>query len=225
MNIPGPQDLVLQANQLPLAVYLVLLFLSGMALILIRDWRVAISALLVEYLVLGMMLAQLVDPELAFAKVLVGLFICPMLYLSARQAGWRENLTLFSHGLRALIGRRTLIEQTFPPGHLFRLMLVLLLVVIAFALGQGYPLPELPFSAAVAVYWLVLAGLLILNITSDPFKAGQGLLTLLIGFELWYTTLNDSLLLAGLWGGVNIVLALVIGYLTTAHGVVPEEEL
>jgi len=71
---------------------------------------------------------------------------------------------------------------------------------------------------------LTLSGLLILILTEDPLKIGQGLLTAIIGFELWYTTLERSLLIVGLWGAVNLLLALAIGYLMAVRGVKLEED-
>ena len=87
------------------------------------------------------------------------------------------------------------------------------------------PLQELDPVITTAVYWLVLVGLGVLMITEDPMKVGHGLFTLLTGFGLYYFTLESSLLLTGLWGTVNLLLALSIGYLTVVRGTGPEEEL
>jgi hypothetical protein len=74
-----------------------------------------------------------------------------------------------------------------------------------------------------AVYWLILAGLVTLVLTEDPMRVGHGLFTALTGFDLYYTTLEKSLLLTGLWGAVNLLIALAIGYLTIAKGAGQEE--
>jgi len=63
-----------------------------------------------------------------------------------------------------------------------------------------------------------------LIITEDPLKTGIGLLTILTGFDLFYTTLEHSLLITGLWGAVNLLLSLAISYLIIAKGANPEEE-
>ena len=218
------QEIVNFIQQLPPGLPILLLFLTGGLLVLVRDWRISIVALLVQYLAMGLVLARLVRPEVALAKVLVGLFICPMLYLSARQAGWRYELTFSHFGLRALLGQRTLTGEVFPPGRAFRLILLLLLGVTTFSLAQTYPISNLPPVVSVAVYWMAASGILILMLTEEPLKLGQGLLTAIIGFELWYTTLEQSLLMVGLWGAVNLLLALAIGYLTAVRGVKIEED-
>lgn len=218
------QAILSSIQTIPLELPVLLLFLTGSLLVLIRDWRVSIVALLAQYLAMGLVLAHLVRPEIAFAKVLVGLFICPMLYLSARQAGWRYQLTFSQFGLRALLGQRTLTGEAFPPGRAFRLFLLLLLGVTTFSLAQTYPIDNLPQVVSVAVYWLAATGLLILMLTEESLKLGHGLLTAIIGFELWYTTLEQSLFIVGLWGAVNLLLALAVGYLTAVRGVKLEED-
>jgi len=211
-------------NQLPLEIPILLFFITGSVFVLIQDWRISIGALLVQYGLMGIVLARLVRPEIALIKILVGLFICPMLYLSARQASWRRQLTFSQHGLRALLGQRTLSSEVFPPGRTFRLIALLLIAVTAFSLAQTYPISNLPLLVSIAIYWLTLAGILILILTENPLKIGQGILTIIVGFELWYTTLEGSLLVVGLWGAVNLLLALAIGYLMAVRGVHLEEE-
>jgi hypothetical protein len=75
-----------------------------------------------------------------------------------------------------------------------------------------------------AVFWLTLAGLVTLTLTEEPIKTGHGLFTALTGFELFYATVENSLLLTGLWGAMNLLIALAIGYLTVIRGTGPEEE-
>ena len=75
------------------------------------------------------------------------------------------------------------------------------------------------------MFWLVLAGLTTLTLTEDPIKVGHGLFTALVGFELFYATVENSLLLTGLWGAINLLIALAIGYLTVVKGTGLEEEL
>jgi hypothetical protein len=55
-------------------------------------------------------------------------------------------------------------------------------------------------------------------------KVGIGLLTGLTGFSLLYATVENSLLMTGLWGSVNLLIALAIGYLTVVKGAAFEEE-
>jgi hypothetical protein len=73
------------------------------------------------------------------------------------------------------------------------------------------------------VYWLGLAGITVLALTEDPMKAGHGIYTAFTGFWVLYAVLERSLLLTGLWGTVNLLIALAIGYLTVVKGTGTEE--
>ena len=96
------------------------------------------------------------------------------------------------------------------------------MALVSITLSRTFPLPGLALTITTAVYWLVLAGLVTLTLTEEPLKVGHGLFTVLSGFGLYYATLESSLLLTGLWGSVNLLLALAIGYLTVVKGTGPE---
>jgi hypothetical protein len=100
----------------------------------------------------------------------------------------------------------------------FRLFGALLVLLVAMTLGNTFPLPEPVGSITTAVYWLGLAGVLALVLTEEPLRAGVGLLTVFTGFDLFYASAEHSLLLTGLWGTVNLLIALAIGYLMVVKG-------
>ena len=78
-------DLVSQLQYVGFEIILLGLFITGGIIIVARDWRFLILTLLMQYVLAGLILAQLVRPDIAVLGVLVGAFICPILYLSARQ--------------------------------------------------------------------------------------------------------------------------------------------
>jgi hypothetical protein len=186
------------------------LFLTGGIIVVLRDWRVSLLALLGQYLLAGLVLSGLVLPEVALIKVLIGALICPMLYLAARQAGWGAG----QNGPAGSTWR-----EVFPAGPAFRLLAVTLMGLLAMALSQSYPPPVIPPGVGLASYWLMLIGLLILMLTEHPLKAGQGLLTAIIGFELLYTPIERSLAMVWLLAVVNLLLALAIAYLVVARDI------
>ncbi len=210
-------------GRLPLEAATLLFFVTGGLLFLIEDWRLSVGLLTGQYLTMGLVVGRLLRPEIGYAKVLVGLFIGLMLYLSARQAGWRQRLTFATHGLRTLLTTTPNSGNIFPPGRAFRLMTMLLAGVTAVSLAQSYPLGHLPHTVTLSVYWLMIIGLLVLLFTGHPLKVGQGLLTFITGFEIWFITLEGSLLMAGLWAVINLMITLAAGYLAAVRGVNPEE--
>jgi hypothetical protein len=192
------------------------LFLTAGLILVGRDWRLLILALLAQYILAGLILSRLVRPDIAILKVMIGAFICPILFLSARQVSFNPSLvSLLSKERR---------RSTPATGFVFRLLTTLLIVLVTIILSDTFTLPDLSLSLTIAVYWLILAGLTILVLTEDPMKAGHGLLTILVGFDLLYTTLERSLLITGLWGAVNLLIALALSYLIVAKGATPEEE-
>lgn len=216
------------------------LFVTASLILVGRDWRTLILALLVQYILVGLVLAQLVRPDIATLKVMIGAFICPILFLSARQVSvrglpagwsvtpaplrrpkwWQRSLAIMASLIRGQKRRRSRAAT----GFMFRIFAALLMMLVAINLSQTVALPGLPPNVNTAVFWLILAGLTTLALTEDPIKVGHGLFTALVGFELFYTTLESSLLLTGLWGAINLLIALAIGYLTVVKGTGLEEE-
>jgi hypothetical protein len=197
------------------------LFITGSLMVLLRDWRGSLLALLAQYLLAGLILSRLVLPEVAVIKVLVGALICPMLYLAVRQAGW---MTRREKDIGLGSGKVLAWRKMFSAGRPFRLLAVTLMALLAVALNQALPLPSLPFDVGLATYWLILVGLLILMLTEEPLKAGQGLLTVVVGFELFYTTAERSLIMIWMWAAVNLLLTLAVAYLAVARDVDSAEE-
>lgn len=214
------------------------LFITAGVILVARDWRTLILALLAQYILAGLILSRLVRPDIAVLKVMIGAFICPILFLSARQVSTRLSLFSpfaekgkgFSHWWKNFSFTSLLMgpDRRRGPaatGLMFRVLVVLLMIIVATTLSSTLALPDLSLNVTTAVYWLVLAGLVTLILTEDPMRVGHGLFTLFTGFDLYYTPLEKSLLMIGLWGAVNLLIALAIGYLTIAKGARPEEEL
>jgi hypothetical protein len=204
--LPSLYEILSQLEFITRELAIVGLFVAGGVMVLARDWRVSLLALLGQYLLAGLVLSRLVLPEVALIKILIGALICPMLYLAARQAGWRA-------------GRSPARRGMFPGGLAFQLLAVTLMALLAVTLSRSYPLPVVPPDVGMGSYWLISNGLLILMLTEEPLKAGQGLLTAIIGFELLYTPIELSLALVWLWAILNLLLTLAIAYLVVVRDV------
>jgi hypothetical protein len=211
------------------------LFVTASLILMARDWRFLILALLAQYILVGLVLSHLVRPDIATLKVLIGAFVCPILFLSARQvsssapslwlvsegetkASWWQRLVILFKGQ----DRRT--DSSEAMGTAFTSLLALLMILVATTLSNMVLLPGLSLNITTAVYWLILVGLMTLTLAESPLKVGLGLFTTLTGFELFYTTVESSLLITGLWGTINLLIALAIAYLTVVEGIGPEEE-
>jgi hypothetical protein len=74
-------------------------------------------------------------------------------------------------------------------------------------------LPGIGLPEVAGTLLLVGMGLLHLGITTKTLRVIIGLLTVLAGFEILYTAMENSNLVAALLAGVNLGLALVGSYL------------
>jgi hypothetical protein len=188
---------------------LIALLLAGSLLVVISDWRAGVVALLVEYAGTAILLMQLVIVEVALVKMIAGLLVVAILTITA----WQLNF-----GRPATPGVASWQSRFEAPTALpFRLMAVIMVVVSALYVASQpeLVLPGLDQAPAIntASYLLMALGLLNLGLTEEPFGAGMGLLTLLLGFEIFYAAVEPSLAVVALMVAVESSIALAISYL------------
>lgn len=179
-------------------------------LIVIQDWRLSLLALAVQYIFVGLLLTRVLVAELAALKALIGLIICPVLYVTAVRVRWGQPL--------AAADRQP--AWRLPTSTVFRLVVALMggLVSYNLATRPGLTLPEIQDPAInLACYALMCLGLLALGLTEEPLKSGMGLLTFMSGFELFYAGLEQSLLVIGFLGLANLLIALSVAYLASVR--------
>lgn len=205
------------------AVYLIMI---GAVIILVAwDWRIVLFALTAHYLVVGLLFVDVLDPRLTMVKVLVGLFVCLIMYMTARQVNLGklppdllpEEAAQLHQEQRLAVGPLR-IPETLPR----RLILAPLMITAVFFLSQSpeHQLPLIDETLAhfsLAVYTLLGMGMLGMVLTTEPWQAGIGLFLALSGFELFYVTINQSVLTLAMLAGVNLLVAVVLAYLTQGH--------
>jgi len=188
----------------------------------IRDWRYSLLALAIQYLVAGFLFVDVLVPHLAFTKVLVGIFLCIILYISARQVNWGqlpvdvsedEVVNTQEDRMLRLGPYRTSTEIPF---RIF-LLLMIVLATWSFAQTRAYQLPSVPDYFNIAIYVLGALGLFTVSLTSEPLKAGMGMLMFFSGFELFYAGIDQSLAVLAFLAVANVCLALVTAYLMAAQ--------
>ncbi len=205
------------------------LVLAATTIFLTSDWRLSLTGLLVQYLLLGLTLTRFIQPEVAIAKILAGILTVSILYLTARHlqdvkgqpAVEREG----SYFLGLHIG-----WGAGPLGLPLRLLVVLLVTLAVTRLFGFYHSPLLPADIAFVALWLGGMGMAGLVIGDEPLRVAPAILTLLAGFDLVYTSLEPSLAVSGFLGALTLLAALAFSYLATVHGlgaspVEPDEEM
>lgn len=203
------------------------LTITASIMVVVRDWRWALWALLVQYILLGVLHLRMLPPELALIKVLAGALVCPMLYWSAR---WVES----ERAHKAEVERRKIAEEKghvpLPPlswpirptSWVFRLLAVLLLAIVLYSVSNAFPLPFIAADIAPACVWLGLIGLLTLVLTSSPLPAGIGLLTLVSGFDLYFDVMSPGLVGIGMLAAIHLLMGLAVAYLITVDALTGE---
>jgi hypothetical protein len=106
-------------------------------------------------------------------------------------------------------------EESWPEGRLFRIFAASL-VLLAISTASIDLMAVLP-NAGPPVVWgglvLISLGFLHLGMTLHPLRVILGLFTTLTGFEVFFSTLENSILVAGLLAVITLGLALTGSYL------------
>lgn len=206
---------------------------TALALVTLRDWRWSLLALAGQYVLAGWLLTERLEPEVALLKTLVGLLVCLVLYITARQVNWgvHEQRITPERRLEDDDTSDSLPEQThrikvavLSTSLVFRLLAGSLTTgIVIYATRNGVvSLPELPAHMNLAAVGLIALGLLALSLTEEPLSAGMGLLTAMTGFTLFYHSLEQAITVIGFLIGIEFLIALIISYLTVAHHLTPE---
>jgi hypothetical protein len=207
------QDLFLRLSALSYVELTLGLLITGSVILVLEEWRLNLWALAAQYVLVGLLLVRVLPLRVALVKVMIGAMVCLILYLTVRRQRWgREAATAHVHG-----EAEGAEGDAFSMNLWFRLAVALLAAMTTYALGSRYPFVQQPPGISQASYWLVIAGLLCVVLTRDPFKVGLGLVTFQSGFGILLATFEKSLSVAALVGVVTILIALAISYLTAAQ--------
>jgi len=176
----------------------VLLLATSVGLVLSRDWRWSLGLLALQYFGMFWLVLGNWPLGMATAKLITG---------------WMAAGALLMTRLGA---PGDLPEETaWPEGRLFRLFAAGLVALAMASLAPAVPtwLPGLSPAETFGGLMLIGLGILHLGMTLQPSRVVIGLLTVLAGFEILYSGVENSLLVAALLSLLNLGLALVGSYL------------
>jgi hypothetical protein len=210
---------------------------TATVVLLFRDWRLTVPALLLNYIALALFLAeqQFVTPDmtilgavstLVLVKLITGLAVTLILAITAltfsREYGL-ENLDEFGLAELRRAARAAQRQRASQPFNLSDYIVPFWAGVLALfastTLPYVYAIAPTP-AADFAWYWLVLTGVLTIATASDLLKIGLGLLLCASGVDTLYTAVVSTLkegglnvIPLGLLSQFHILLALAIAYL------------
>ncbi|MEK7325085.1 MAG: hypothetical protein AAB217_07495 [Chloroflexota bacterium] len=195
-------------------------------LIVFLDWRTSVFALACQTIFAGLLYSQVLPPQIAGVKVVVGLLICLQMFVTARQMDGNKMPAELPEGLRSAQKQGggaepsgSSLRSIVPTGLPFRIVAALMVGVIAWqgSLLPELSLPEVPPSVGLATIGLLALGLLGLGLTEEPLKAGMFLITMLTGFELYYSAVEPALAVIALLAAMDFAVALGACYLAVVR--------
>ncbi len=219
--------------------FLIVIAISAGIILLIRDWRITISALLINYISLSLFLVeqQFLPPDLdlpgisisttALVRLITGLSVAIILSITALTFSKEYGLQNLDEFGLAELRRAARAAQQQHTDRQFRLSDYVvpfwsgvLALIASLTLPQIYliaPSQAIDFTWC----WLGLTGLLTIATAGDLLKIGLGLLLCTSSIDLLYTSVVSSPQASGvgvipltLLSLVTILLALTIAYLS-----------
>jgi len=186
-----------------------LLAITSVGIMLARDWRWLIIFLAAQYAGMFILALQHWPPGMAAVKIIAG-------WMSAAILGMTKS---------NLIEEKADTNNILPQGRLFRLIAA---GVVGLIVASGTPLVDAMMAdAGLAVsagsLLLIGMGLLHLGVTDQILQVTVGLMTVLAGFEILYTAVESSTLVAALLAVINLGLAMAGSYLMIASNAQEKE--
>ena len=173
-----------------------LLMGTSLFLLLSQDWRKFFIALAVQYLGVFWLVALVWPVGLAAVKLVIGWMCAAVLGASQIEAELEEQ---------SLGG---------TSGKLFMLVAAGIVWLLVFSISPTFQ-SWIPAPTPIMLGGLILIGmgLLHLGMNNSPLRVIVGLLTLISGFEVIYSVVENSVLVTGLLALVHLGLSLMGSYL------------
>jgi hypothetical protein len=205
-----PEALTALTTLSPDQIVLTLAALSALMLV-VEDRRLVLIPLVAQYMLLPLLATPALYRPIIWVRWGLGLAVGLLLLLTASHMERRERS--ISRDQEASTSpapvRQALLANT-SMGAMFRVFSVVLSGLAAYGLHQAYPLALVPAEVNLASYLLMIVGLVLMIAGIGPLRAGIGLLVLLNGFQALYAFLEHSLLVVGMLGVLDLLVALGI---------------
>jgi hypothetical protein len=189
-------------------IVIALLAITSVGTLLARDWRWLIIFLSAQYIGVFILALQHWPLGMATVKVIAGWMAAAILGMTRSNLDEEEDANIL------------------PQGRFFRFIAAGMVGMIT---ASSAPFVDsLMADAGMAVsagsLLLIGMGLLHLGVTDQPMRVTVGLMTVLAGFEVLYTAVENSVLVAALLAVINLGLALVGSFLMIASNASEEDK-
>lgn len=186
-------------------IFIGMIMLSSMVVLVLPRFRWVVAALVVQYLAAFWFTTSILPVGLAAVKLLIGWMIVALLASETVtiEKSWDVNAALSSKLLMAVV-------------------LVIMWIVIFLAVPTIQSWLYVPSTLVLGGMVLLVGGIIQIGLSSQTARVCIGLLTFFSGFEIIYAALEQSVLVSGLLGLVNIGIGLAGLFLTMRTSNAPE---
>ena len=176
-----------------------LIGLVGLLFIFRPRWQVAITGLMILYIGEFILTYQVWSLQLSLVKLVAGLISALILGIGAVSS---PSIDIES-------------QQGSRSGQVFRIIVSITVIIVIYSIVPRASewIPALSPSRAFGGLLMIGLGLLNVGIGAGLFSSILGLLTMIGGFEILYATVENSALVAGLLGMINMGISMVGAYL------------
>lgn len=193
------------------------LIITAAIILLIRGWRVALVALLLQYIFVALLLTTFVSFNVAVVRLVSGIFVSIILFITMRQMEEADRRTRMDPTDASLdrATARLYLPQIFHVDFPFRLIAVAFVTVSIVGASSSMSFLGLPAHVLFGSLWLISAGILVSVLSRDVGRLGLGIMMFTSGFCVLETAIEGSLFLYGLLNIADLLLALVVAHLVT----------
>lgn len=193
------------------------LTLTASIILLVRGWRFALIALVLQYLLAAFLLTTFVSFPVAIVRAVSGFFAAAIVWITMRQVNEADRLSRMDPNDPMLLraAARLYQPQIFHVGFPFRLIAVVFVTVSIAGITSSLSFLALPAHILFGSLWLMAAGILVSVLSRDVPRVGFGILLFTSGFCILETAIEGSLFLYGLLNIADLLLALVIAHLAS----------
>jgi len=192
-----------------------LVLTTTMLLLTVRDWRVSLVLLAVQYIGVYVLVAIHWPMMIALTKLVAGWIAAAVLGTAMSSADHAALETDQSQNKHSVLRWITGLSIS---AWVFRMLTAAMIVLVVFTLAPltAEWIPTIQFEEVIGALILLCLGLLHLGLTAYPLRVVIALLTTLSGFEIIYAAVEASTLVAGLLAVVTMGLALIGAYFQVA---------
>lgn len=179
---------------------ILLIIATSIGIMLARDWRWLIIFLSIQYVGVFILTLQHWTLGMATVKVVAGWMGAAILGMT------RSNLD------------EEEVTDSLPQGRSFRIIAAGMVGLIAVSAAPRVDamMADAGLTVSIASLMLIGMGALHLSVTDQPMRVTVGLMTVLAGFEILYSAVETSVLVAALLAVINLGLTLAGSYLMIA---------